>query len=222
MRLARLLPILLVLSACGDDDGRPSLDAGGFDAATPDAGSALDAGDLVDAGEIDAAETVDAGETDAGESVDAGETDAGQTDAGGGVDPGADAGVTRSNLPLFDWCGPERVAPGLYRGTLSGQTNDSSAACSVSALGGEASLRVNVPSGAALRAVYRHAADGVLYLLDRCGAAISCLVGADSTSSGAETVTWTNTSGADNEVFLILDSTELFGAQTFELDLFVE
>ncbi len=214
-----VLACLLVLTACGDDDRAP-IDAGSgtdasfdasLDAATPDA-------DVTDA------DARDADATDAGETFSDGGSDAG-TDAGS--DAGTDAGTTdagttrRSVLPSF--CPSGVTEPGLYRGTLAGNLNEVSSACGVSAGGGEGSLRVAIPAGATLRAVYTHAGDGVIYLLDTCPVLGSCLgSGRDATSSGAETLEWTNTSGATNEVFVYLDSFELGGPQTFELDLFVE
>jgi len=214
-----VLACLLVLTACGDDDRAP-IDAGSgtdasfdasLDAATPDA-------DVTDA------DARDADATDAGETLSDGGSDAG-TDAGSdaGTDAGTiDAGTTRrSVLPSF--CPSGVTEPGLYRGTLAGNLNEVSSACGVSAGGGEGSLRVAVPAGATLRVVYTHAGDGVLYLLDTCPVLGSCLgSGRDETSSGEETLEWTNTSGATNEVFVYLDSFELGGPQTFELDLFVE
>lgn len=167
--------------------------------------------DVVDAN--DASAPTDAG-SDAG-------TDAG-SDAGSDAGASPDAGTTRrSVLPSF--CPSGLTEPGLYRGTLADNTNEVSSACGVSAGGREGSLRVAVPAGATLRVVYTHAGDGVLYLLDTCPVLGSCLgSGRDSTSSGAETLEWRNTSGATNEVFVYLDSFELGGPQTFELDLFVE
>jgi hypothetical protein len=211
-----VLACLFVLTACGDDDRAP-IDAGSgtdasFDATTSDA--AVEDADVTDADARDA-EGTDAGETFSDGGSDAG-TDSG-TDAGT-----TDAGTTRRSV-LPSYCPTTLTEPGLYRGTLASNTNDVSSACGVTAVGGDGSLRVAVPAGATLRAVYTHAGDGVLYLLDTCPVLGSCLgSGRDATSSGAETLEWTNTSGATNEVFVYLDSFELGGAQTFELDLFVE
>lgn len=209
---------IVCLLACGDDDRAPT--DGGLDSGF-DADSSVDAGSL-DAGEVDAGELVDAS-LDADAERDAGSDAGAPTDAGtdARTDAGTDAGLTRTAvLPSF--CPSGTTAPGLYRGTLAGNLNEVSAACGVSAGGPEGSLRVAVPDGSTLRVVYTHAQDGVVYLLDTCPVIASCLVGRDATSSGAETLEWTNTSGATNEVFVYLDSFELGGAQTFELDLFVE
>jgi hypothetical protein len=224
-----VLACLFVLTACGDDDRAP-IDAGsgadtGLDATTSDADVVEDAdvsdADTRDADAIDAGETFSDAGTDAGADSDAG-TDAGTTDAGTTDAGTTDAGATRRSV-LPSYCPTTLTEPGLYRGTLASNTNDVSSACGVTAVGGDGSLRVAVPAGATLRAVYTHAGDGVIYLLDTCPVLGSCLgTGRDASSSGAETLEWTNTSGATNEVFLYLDSFELGGAQTFELDLFVE
>lgn len=214
--------LFICLLACGDDDRAPT--DGGLDSGF-DAGSSVDAGDL-DASEVDAGDLTDAS-VDAEAERDAGNDAGTPTDAGAdagddaGSDAGTDAGMTRTSvLPSF--CPSGTTAAGFYRGTLAGNLNEVSSACGVSAGGPEGSLRVAVPAGATLRVVYTHAQDGVVYLLDTCPVIASCLVGRDATSSGAETLEWTNTSGATNEVFVYLDSFELGGAQTFELDLFIE
>jgi hypothetical protein len=215
-----VLACLFVLTACGDDDRAP-IDAGsGTDASFDASLDATTSDTAVEDADVTDADARDAEGTDAGETFSDGGSDAG-TDSG--TDAGTtDAGTTRRSV-LPSYCPTTLTEPGLYRGTLASNTNDVSSACGVTAVGGDGSLRVAVPAGATLRAVYTHAGDGVLYLLDACPVLGSCLgSGRDATSSGAETLEWTNTSGATNEVFVYLDSFELGGAQTFELDLFVE
>lgn len=141
----------------------------------------------------------------------------------------SDTGPTDTASP--DTTPPERVvlipgfcpstptAPGLYRGTLAGNLNDIAGACGASASGRDGAIRVELQPGQTLRATYRHAGDGVLYLLDSCPVVGSCLAGSDDTSSGAESLTFTWTGGAMNPVYLVLDAFELEGPQTFELDL---
>ena len=210
--------LIVCLLACGDDDRAPT--DGGLDSGF-DAGSSVDAGDL-DASEVDAGDLTDAS-LDAEAERDAGSDAGTPTDAGtdAGADAGTDASVTRTSV-LPGPCPSGTTAPGFYRGTLVDNLNEVSSACGLTAPGRDGSLRVAVPAGATLRVVYTHAQDGVVYLLDTCPVLGSCLGGRDATSSGAETLEWTNTSGATNEVFVYLDSFELGGAQTFELDLFVE
>ncbi|HRE88011.1 MAG TPA: hypothetical protein PK095_02635 [Myxococcota bacterium] len=120
-------------------------------------------------------------------------------------------------LPGF--CPSTPTPPGLYRGTLAGNLNDIAGACGTSAAGRDGSIRIELQPGQTLTATYRHAGDGVLYLLDSCPVVGSCLVGSDDTSSGAESLTYTWNGAAMNPVYLVLDAFELAGPQTFELDL---
>jgi len=116
------------------------------------------------------------------------------------------------------------TAPGFYRGTLASNTNDipSVSGCgSLSVPGRDGSVRIELAPGATVRATYRHAGDGALYILDRCPVQSSCLDGSDSSLSGAETVEWTNTGSETNTIYVVMDSDALTSPQTFELDLFV-
>ncbi|MCB9597163.1 MAG: hypothetical protein H6719_30850 [Sandaracinaceae bacterium] len=230
----RSLSALLVLSLAlvGCDDGGGDSDAGpsGVDAGP----GGVDAGSTgTDAGPTD----TDAGATDAGPvETDAGPTgdDAGATDAGptgtdaGAMDAGSDAGPTGTDagmvvrtaiLPGF--CPSSPTAAGFYRGTLASNTNDIAGACTVSGPGRDGAVRVELAHGQTVRAVYRHAGDGVLYILDSCPVVGSCLDSSDSSISGAETVEYTNTGDTTNPVYVVLDSDSLSGPQTFELDLYV-
>lgn len=214
MRAAALITsVLLFACACGDDDGSGA-DAG----PVPVDGGGIDAG-AVDAGAVDAG-TVDAGSVDAGSGeIDGGEPDAGAEDAGATPD----AGTTRTAI-IPGFCPSTATAPGLYRGTLASNTNDltSPAGCGISgAPGRDGAVRVELEPGQTLTATYRHAGDGILYILDDCPVESSCLDGSDGSLSGAETVTWTNDGASTNPVYVILDSDSLSGPQTFELDLFV-
>lgn len=146
-------------------------------------------------------------------------------------DTGPDDTTVADTTPPTDTTPPERVAilpgfcpstptaPGLYRGTLAGNLNDIAGACGVSAPGRDGSIRVELQPGQTLRATYRHAGDGVLYLLDNCPVVPSCFVGSDDTSTGAETLSYTWNGAVMNPVYLVLDAFELAGPQTFELDL---
>lgn len=131
-----------------------------------------------------------------------------------------DAAVTRQVI-LPGFCPSTPTAAGYYRGTLANNLNDIAGACGLSAPGRDGALRIELAVGHTVRAVYRHGGDGILYLLDSCPVVGSCLVGADSSSSGEEVLEWTNTGNAMNPIYLILDSDELAGPQTFELDLFI-
>lgn len=130
-----------------------------------------------------------------------------------------DAGARK--VLLAQYCPSTVTAPGLYRGTLAANTNDITSACLLSAPGRDGALRVELEPGQAVRAVYRHAGDGVVYILDSCPVTSTCLAGANTSSSGEEVVQWKNTGSVKNPVYVVLDSSALGGAQTFELDLFV-
>ncbi|MDQ3031093.1 MAG: hypothetical protein M3Y87_01650 [Myxococcota bacterium] len=223
MRVTVLLASLLIAIGCGDPESGPA-DAGAIaDAATADA-APVDAGAL-DAGELDAAATDggdrDGGMPDDGGSFDAG-ADAGSFDAGADASTASDAGVARTVI-LPGFCPATATVPGLYRGTLASNLNDfdgiSGCAGVSSAPGRDGALRVELAAGQTLSATYRHAGDGILYLLDRCPVPSTCLAGSDASLSGAESVTWTNDDATTNTVYLVLDSDSLAAPQTFELDL---
>ncbi len=160
----------------------------------------------------------DAGPPDAGsdagdEGIDAG-SDAGE------IDGGSDAGARMTLVPEF--CPSSVAAPGLYRGTLASNLNDlASTSCVGATPGRDGAVRIELAPGETLRATYRHAGDGILYVLDSCPVTSSCLAGSDASTSGPEIVEWTNAGAETNPVYVVLDSAELDGPQTFELDLFV-
>jgi hypothetical protein len=208
--------------AAARDDGGGTLDGSAHDASSHDA-SAPDAS-IPDASTRDAsmpdASTADGSLNDAGGDGGAPDASGGGADAGIDSDAGAetDAGVTRAVLwPTF--CPSTATPAGLYRGTLSSNFNEHSSACGLSAPGRDGFVRVEVAPGQTLRAVYRHAGDGVLYLLDNCPVLSSCLDQSDGSSSGPEQIEWTNTGAATNPVYLGLDAAELGGPATFELDI---
>ncbi|MBX3249757.1 MAG: hypothetical protein KF901_21450 [Myxococcales bacterium] len=221
MRIAALLALLAF--ACGDDDprndGGHATDAGGDSATGPDAEMDLDAGAVdahTDDAHADDGGAADADVDDSGASMDA------ATD-GGVIDDASTGDAAEMRSPLLPGFCPSTVtAPGLYRGTLASNLNDIAGACGFTAPGRDGAVRVRLAPSERLRAVYRHAGDGVLYLLRSCPVVTSCLVGSDGSASGPETVEWTNDTGSSVDVSLVLDSTSLSGPQTFELDLFVD
>ena len=216
--------VILVAIGCGPE-GTP--DAGSVDAAIDaaardDGGGTLD-GSAHDASTRDAsmpdASTADGSLNDAGGAPDASASDGGadaSTDLDASTEP--DAGVTRAVLWPSSCLGATTPA-GLYRGTLASNLNEYSSACGLSAPGRDGFVRVEVAPGQTLRAVYRHAGDGVLYLLDNCPVLSSCLDQSDGSSSGPEQIEWTNTGATTNPVYLGLDAAELGGPATFELDI---
>lgn len=205
----------VVDAASGVDGG---VGDGGRDAGADAGGGGVDAGS--DAGLVaDAGTDAGGGGTDAGS--DAGVDAAATDDAGNDAASPPDTGVMRTAL-LPGFCPSTATPAGLYRGTLASNTNDLSGATgcgSSSAPGRDGAVRVELDPGQTVTARYRHAGDGVLYLLDSCPVISSCLAASDASSSGEESITWTNTGTTRNPVYVALDSASLGGPQTFELDL---
>ena len=163
---------------------------------------------------LDATDTTDT--TDVLDSADTVEPDT--TDTASDVTPPTDTTPTRLNLNA-DFCPSTPTLAGLYRGTLASNLNDIGGACGLVAPGRDGAVRVELQPGQTVRAAFRHAGDGVLYLLDSCPVVGSCLASSDGSSSGEETLEWTHTGASMNPVYIILDSDDLGGGQTFELDL---
>lgn len=190
----------------GVEDVAPERDAEGetaIDTADPDVGDTLTDGAPEDTFEV--VEVTDTGPVDAGETT----SDVADT---------ADTTPVRTVI-VPGFCPSSPTAPGLYRGTLAGNLNDIGGACGLSAPGRDGAVRVELEPGQTLTARYRHAGDGVLYLLDNCPVIGTCQASSDQSVSGEESLTWTWTGAVRNPVYIILDSDDLEGAQTFELDL---
>jgi hypothetical protein len=234
MRTAAALPFVLGLSliapACDAEAGPADafsavdaamLDAPGLDApATSDAPLTADASGTGDAFRTDDAAVVITDDAfspvDAAPAIDAAvDLDAASTpDAASG----ADAFAMRRTV-FAEFCPGTATPAGLYRGTLASNLNDIDGACTVTAPGRDGSLRVMLSPGQTLVATYRHAGDGIVYLLERCPVVASCVASADATSSGAETLRYIHTGAAAAPFYLVLDSDSISGPQTFELDL---
>jgi hypothetical protein len=216
MRALTIGLLLLVATGCDDGGSARPIDGGPIDAAARD-GSAVDGASPEDGGSD--ASAFDARAADAS-SVDAG-ADASGGDAGDRGDSGRDGGGARTTL-LPAYCPSTATAPGLYRGTLAGNLNDIAGASGCGALtaeGRDGAVRVELEPGQTVRARYRHAGDGVLYVLDSCPVTSTCLDGSDVSTDGEESIEWTNDGASSNPVYVVLDSTDPAGAQTFELDL---
>lgn len=219
--------LVVVLAACGDPV-EPTPDTGPVtsgDAAFEDVFASVDAPPSDDAPvDLDAPVELDApSDHDAPALVDDAFTasDAfASTDAFAAPDAfsAEDAPVTRRTL-FAEFCPSTVTGAGLYRGTLASNLNDIAGACTVTAPGRDGTVRVMLAPGQTLTATYRHAGDGILYLLERCPVVGSCVASADSSSSGAETLRYTNTGSAAAPYSLVLDSDSTSGPQTFELDL---
>jgi hypothetical protein len=204
-------------------------DAAGEDADTtglPDAADAADAADGADGADAadvtdvpDATDTTDVVDVvDVFDAADTTEPDTTALDAASDVTTPTDTTPTRLNLNA-GFCPSTPTVAGLYRGTLASNLNDIGGACGLSAPGRDGAVRVELQPGQTVRAAYRHAGDGVLYLLDSCPVVGSCLASSDDSFSGEETLEWTHTGATMNPVYIILDSDDLGGGQTFELDL---
>ena len=240
MRTVSALPFVvglcLTASACdaetGPADAFSAVDAATLDAPGLDAPATIDAPSTTDAfGTTDAPSTTDASRADdaavviaddafsavdAAPSIDA----AADLDAASTPDAasGADAFAMRRTV-FAEFCPGTATAAGLYRGTLASNLNDIDGACTVTAPGRDGSLRVMLAPGQTLVATYRHAGDGIIYLLERCPVVASCVASADATISGAETLRYTHTGAAAAPYYLVLDSDSISGPQTFEIDL---
>lgn len=194
--MTRLYLSLFLIAACGSDadSGKETTDAS---ISVSDASVSVS-----DASTVDAAPSFDAALPDAQSSA-------------------VDAAQARSTL-VTGFCPSSVTAPGLYEGTLASNLNDVSGCASMlSAPGRDGAVRLELTAGQTVSAVLRHAGDGALYILDSCPVISSCLDSSDQSISGSETVSYTNDTGATNTVYVILDSDDLAGPQTFELDLVV-
>ncbi len=164
--------------------------------------------------DVDASRSV----ADSGAIIDATTADANRADA---LPSEPDAAIKRTTL-LPGFCPSTVTAPGLYQGTLAANLNDVSGCGALSAPGRDGAVRLELAPGASVSATMRHAGDGALYILDACPVVSSCLDASDESLSGAETVNYTNDTGGTNTVYVVLDSDDLAGPQTFELDLTVD
>ncbi len=222
--------LVLLVAACGDrveptvDAAVSSVDAASADAFTSaDAPLSPDAVTLADAPvALDAPIALDApADLDARAADDAFTRDAfAPSDAFTSPDAFSadDALITRRTV-IADFCPSTATSAGLYRGTLASNLNDIAGACTVTAPGRDGSVRVMLAPGQTIVATYRHAGDGIVYLLERCPVVSSCVASADASSSGAEVLRYTHTGVAAAPYYLVLDSDSIGGAQTFELDL---
>jgi hypothetical protein len=83
-------------------------------------------------------------------------------------------------------------------------------------------LPLRIPDGATLQALFRiPTGDGSIYLLPSCFSAGSCLAGVDANPSNGsfETLFWTNDTGAEAIVYLVLDGFEPVDSRPFTLTI---
>ena len=109
--------------------------------------------------------------------------------------------------------------------TCGGQNLVSELGCEVYTENGlEAYYEIVVPNGCYFTATVTNTADGALWVLGECvapGGAFTCLAYADTTFSGdPEVVTYSNDSGAEMVVYLVIDSwgTDSCGDYVFEFE----
>lgn len=192
------------------------------DTATPTDTGPADTTDTATPPDTEPADTTDAAVPADTEPADTADTAASDTATADTAEP------TRQNL-ILDYC-PSQTSltpPGYYKGTTAGTNDFSNVLCVGAAGGADGALRVEVPVGATLTVTYTSTKDGVLFLLKSCPVLSSCLAGADATGpGGAETITWTNTTGAVVLPTIVLDNDDdpdAFGLDggPFTLDVFV-
>lgn len=109
--------------------------------------------------------------------------------------------------------------------TCGGQNLVSALGCEAYSENGlEVYYEIEIPSGCYFTATVTNEADGALWVLGDCiapGGAYTCLAYADATFTGdAEIITYSNDSGYDQIVYLVIDSygTDTCGAYTFEFE----
>ncbi len=115
------------------------------------------------------------------------------------------------------------VGTGAFAGDLSGAANDLSpvAPCLLTpAQGGEGFAKVLVEDGQTLTVTANMPdSDTALYLVYNCVQAASCLLGANVATVGPETVTYTNTTGGLENIYIVVDSVNAAGPYNLDIDL---
>jgi hypothetical protein len=104
--------------------------------------------------------------------------------------------------------------------TCDGVNQVESLGCEVySEAGLEDYYEVLMPAGSSFTATVTNTADGALWVVDSCLDPIACLAYADDTLSGAaEVISYTNVSGADQVVYLVIDSWGTGSCGTYTMD----
>ncbi len=105
--------------------------------------------------------------------------------------------------------------------TCNGYNNVSAEACGDYTENGlEHYYEILMPAGCSFTANVKYATkDGALWLLDSCAAGYACIGYADDTvSGGTETLSYTNTSGATQTVYLVIDSWGTAACGTYQFD----
>ena len=117
--------------------------------------------------------------------------------------------------PMYDTCEEAEDAPLTFTGNYYAEftafvddLNPGAGGCtSTSVPGADAMTRVEVPVGATLTAsVTMAGADPALYFLYQCDDEFSCPVGSDLSLGDTEVAAYTNSSGATEEIYVVVDS----------------
>jgi hypothetical protein len=114
------------------------------------------------------------------------------------------------------------AADGSWHGTLAGNADVLDPECATPANGGEGMTQVYLEPGQSLTAIAETPAGGnpKLYLLYNCAIAESCTEAADAETGTFETLTYTNTTGLSEYLYLVLDGE--MGIGEYFLDLTIE
>jgi hypothetical protein len=108
----------------------------------------------------------------------------------------------------------EDVTGTEFSGSTCAGTNmiESMACGTYSEAGLEYYYEIMMPAGSSFTADVTNTADGALWLVDACADPMNCLAYADDTyTGGTESISYTNASGSDMMVYLVIDS---WGADT--------
>jgi hypothetical protein len=128
---------------------------------------------------------------------------------------------------LHDHCADAMLAPAVGAGSYAGDLGsavsdlDPSPFCAGEAPGGDGMVKVTLDAGQTLTATASMpGSDLVLYALYHCTVPSSCVVGADDARTGGpETLSYTNTSGVQENLYLVLDSIDLSAGYNLEITL---
>jgi hypothetical protein len=104
---------------------------------------------------------------------------------------------------------------------FSGGLNPGGGGCTGTSLPGPDSIsKVVVENGQTLTATLSMTGgDGAIYLMYNCVNPASCAIGSDTSSVGAEGVSYTNLSGAPATLYLVVDSKDVLGPYFLTIDL---
>lgn len=127
---------------------------------------------------------------------------------------------------LHDACADAMLAPAVGAGSFAGDLSDTvsdldpAPFCAAPAPGGDGMVKVTLAAGQTLTATASMPdADLVVYALYHCTVPASCVAGSDATVGGTESISYTNTSGVQENLYLVLDSTGLSAGYNLDITL---